>query len=71
MFRKGLTLFLSTVNNLEFGRSVEETLRVLQAIQYIQDNPDEVCPANWKPGDKTMTSDPVKSKEYFQAISET
>nr|QUE29700.1 bas1 [Erythrotrichia carnea] len=61
----------ATVNNLEFGRSVEETLRVLQAIQYIQDNPDEVCPANWKPGDKTMTSDPVKSKEYFQAISET
>nr|QUE28174.1 bas1 [Sahlingia subintegra] len=58
----------ATVNNLEFGRSVEETLRVLQAIQYIQNNPDEVCPANWKPGDKTMTSDPVKSKEYFQAI---
>nr|YP_010337665.1 2-cys peroxiredoxin [Sahlingia subintegra]UNJ17250.1 2-cys peroxiredoxin [Sahlingia subintegra] len=58
----------STVNNLEFGRSVEETLRVLQAIQYIQNNPDEVCPANWKPGDKTMISNPVKSKEYFQAI---
>nr|QUE29297.1 bas1 [Erythrotrichia welwitschii] len=58
----------STVNNLEFGRSVEETLRVLQAIQYIQNNPDEVCPANWKPGEKTMTSDPIKSKEYFKAI---
>nr|QUE28352.1 bas1 [Pseudoerythrocladia kornmannii] len=57
-----------TINNLEFGRSVEETLRILQAIQYIQNNPDEVCPANWKPGDKTMNSDPVKSKEYFKAI---
>ena len=65
---KFLLLFKSTVNNLEFGRSVDETLRVLQAIQYIQNNPDEVCPANWQPGDKTMISNPVKSKEYFQAI---
>nr|QUE28554.1 bas1 [Porphyrostromium boryanum] len=65
--KKGVVHY-STVNNLEFGRSVEETLRVLQAIQYIQENPDEVCPANWKPGDKTMNSDPVKSKDYFKAI---
>ena len=38
----------STINNLGFGRSVDETKRVLQAIQYIQSNPDEVCPAGWK-----------------------
>ena len=56
-----------TINNLEFGRSVEETLRVLQAIQYVQSHPDEVCPANWKPGDKTMNPDPIKSKNYFAA----
>jgi peroxiredoxin (alkyl hydroperoxide reductase subunit C) len=58
----------ATINNLAFGRSVDETLRVLQAIQYVQINPEEVCPANWKPGDKTMIPDPVKSKEYFSAI---
>ena len=58
----------STINNLAFGRSVDETLRVLQAIQYVQNNPEEVCPANWKPGDKTMVPDPVKSKDYFSAI---
>jgi peroxiredoxin 2/4 len=58
----------ATINNLAFGRSVDETLRVLQAIQYVQTNPEEVCPANWKPGDKTMIPDPVKSKEYFSAI---
>nr|YP_010338343.1 hypothetical protein MW410_pgp087 [Bangia atropurpurea]UNJ18293.1 hypothetical protein [Bangia atropurpurea] len=57
----------STINNLEFGRSVEETLRVLQAIQYVQAHPDEVCPANWKPGDRTMNPDPIKSKNYFAA----
>lgn len=58
----------STINNLAFGRSVDETLRTLQAIQYVQSHPDEVCPANWKPGDATMTPDPVKSKEFFAAV---
>jgi peroxiredoxin 2/4 len=58
----------ATINNLAFGRSVDETLRVLQAIQYVQMNPEEVCPANWKPGDKTMIPDPKKSKDYFSAI---
>lgn len=58
----------ATINNLAFGRSVDETLRVLQALQYVQDNPDEVCPAGWKPGEKTMKPDPSGSKEYFAAI---
>jgi peroxiredoxin (alkyl hydroperoxide reductase subunit C) len=59
----------STINNLAFGRSVDETLRTLQAIQYVQSHPDEVCPANWQPGQKTMHPDPVKSKEFFAAIA--
>jgi peroxiredoxin (alkyl hydroperoxide reductase subunit C) len=58
----------ATINNLAFGRSVDETLRTLQAIQYVQSHPDEVCPANWQPGEKTMIPDPVKAKEYFAAI---
>ncbi len=62
------TLQYATVNNLSFGRSVEETLRILQAIQYVQSHPDEVCPAGWQPGDKTMNPDPVKSKEFFAAV---
>ncbi|HIK40361.1 MULTISPECIES: peroxiredoxin [Thermoleptolyngbya] len=58
----------ATINNLAFGRNVDETLRVLQAIQYVQSHPDEVCPANWKPGDATMNPDPVKSKDFFAAV---
>ncbi|MDS3860025.1 peroxiredoxin [Thermosynechococcaceae cyanobacterium BACA0444] len=58
----------ATINNLGFGRSVDETLRVLQAIQYVQSHPDEVCPAGWQPGEKTMNPDPVKSKVYFEAV---
>jgi len=58
----------STINNLAFGRSVEETLRILQAVQHVQNNPEEVCPADWKPGERTMIPDPVKSKDYFSSI---
>ena len=41
---------------------------MLQAIQHVQSHPDEVCPANWNPGDRTLIPDPTKSKEYFTAI---
>ncbi|KAF8686623.1 hypothetical protein HU200_043450 [Digitaria exilis] len=58
----------STINNLAIGRSVDETMRTLQALQYVQENPDEVCPAGWKPGDRSMKPDPKGSKEYFAAI---
>ncbi|KAL6133701.1 hypothetical protein ACLB2K_065935 [Fragaria x ananassa] len=58
----------STINNLAIGRSVDETKRTLQALQFVQDNPDEVCPAGWKPGEKSMKPDPKLSKEYFSAI---
>ena len=58
----------ATINNLSFGRSVDETLRTLKAIQYVQSHPDEVCPAGWQEGDQTMVPDPVKSKVYFAAV---
>ncbi|KAA3464051.1 2-Cys peroxiredoxin BAS1, chloroplastic-like [Gossypium australe] len=58
----------STINNLAIGRSVDETMRTLQALQYVQENPDEVCPAGWKPGEKSMKPDPKLSKDYFAAI---
>nr|ARO91115.1 2-cys peroxiredoxin [Flintiella sanguinaria] len=65
--REGIIQY-STINNLSFGRSVDETLRILQALQYVQSYPDEVCPANWKPGDKTMKPTPDGSKDYFVNI---
>ncbi|MEO1133986.1 MAG: peroxiredoxin [Cyanobacteria bacterium J06639_1] len=58
----------ATVNNLAFGRSVDETLRVLQALQHVQANPDEVCPANWTPGAQTMKPSPTESREYFATV---
>jgi peroxiredoxin 2/4 len=56
----------ATINNTSVGRSVDETLRVLQAFQLVRENGD-VCPADWKPGTKAMKADWQKSKEYFAA----
>ncbi|HQR46391.1 MAG TPA: peroxiredoxin [Thermoanaerobaculia bacterium] len=58
----------ATVNNLGVGRSVDETLRVLQAFRHVREH-GEVCPADWKPGTKSMKADWEKSKEYFAAAS--
>lgn len=60
----------STINNLPIGRSVDEALRLLQAIQFTAEH-GEVCPANWKPGSKSMVPDAEKSLEYFRSAGET
>ena len=41
------------VNDLPIGRSVDEALRTLDALQYTEEH-GEVCPANWKEGDDAM-----------------
>lgn len=54
----------ATVNNLSVGRSVDETLRVIQASQLASISGD-VCPADWKPGDETITPDAYGARRYF------
>ncbi|PLW97680.1 MAG: alkyl hydroperoxide reductase, partial [Marinilabiliales bacterium] len=50
------------VNDLPLGRSVDEALRMVEALQCFEDN-GEVCPANWKPGEDTI-------KETHESVSE-
>ncbi|XP_030750242.1 peroxiredoxin-like [Sitophilus oryzae] len=57
-----------TVNDLPIGRSVDEVLRLIEAIQFVEKH-GEVCPANWRKGDKTIKPDPKGSQEYFQSKS--
>lgn len=57
-------LAYQVVHDLGIGRNVEETLRVLRAIQTVRET-GEVCPANWTPGGDTMKADPNGSQEYF------
>ena len=36
------------------GRNADELLRRVQASQFVYEHGDEVCPAKWKPGEKTL-----------------
>lgn len=36
------------------GRNAEELLRRVQASQFVAEHGDEVCPAKWQPGEKTL-----------------
>lgn len=53
------------VNDLPLGRSVEEALRIVDALTHFEKY-GEVCPANWKPGADTIKPDPAESKKFFQ-----
>lgn len=41
------------VNDLPLGRSVDEAIRVLDALQFVEEH-GEVCPANWHEGQEAM-----------------
>ncbi|KAA8901578.1 thioredoxin-like protein [Sphaerosporella brunnea] len=53
-----------TINDLPVGRSVDETIRLVDAFQFTEKY-GEVCPANWNKGAETIKADPKASKEYF------
>ena len=41
------------VNDLPLGRSIDEAIRMVDALQFFEQN-GEVCPANWHSGDEAM-----------------
>ncbi len=43
------------INDMPLGRSVDEAIRMVDALQHFEEN-GEVCPANWKPGEKAMNA---------------
>ncbi|XP_071769316.2 thioredoxin-dependent peroxide reductase, mitochondrial [Centroberyx gerrardi] len=57
-----------SVNDLPVGRSVEETLRLVRAFQFVE-NHGEVCPASWTPDSPTIKPTPDGSKEYFEKVN--
>ncbi|XP_064629193.1 peroxiredoxin-like isoform X2 [Lineus longissimus] len=58
-----------TMNDLPVGRSVDETLRLVQAFQYT-DQHGEVCPVGWKPGSDTIIPTPADKLKYFKKHEE-
>jgi peroxiredoxin (alkyl hydroperoxide reductase subunit C) len=55
----------ATLNDLGIGRSVDETLRVVDALQHTEEH-GEVCPVGWKKGDKAMKESPSSVAQYLK-----
>ena len=54
-----------TINDLPLGRNIDEFLRLVEALQYTEEH-GEVCPANWKKGEKSMKTTQAGLKAYFK-----
>jgi len=52
------------VNDLPLGRSVDEAIRMVDALQFFEEHGD-VCPANWRPGEEAMKPTPEGVAEYL------
>ncbi len=52
------------VNDMPLGRSVQEVLRMVDALQFHEEN-GEVCPADWHKGDKAMTETQESVSSYL------
>lgn len=52
------------VNDLPLGRSVDEAIRMVDALQYFEEN-GEVCPANWSKGKKAMKATQEGVADYL------
>lgn len=53
-----------TVNDLPLGRNVDEFIRLLEALQFSEEN-GEVCPANWNKGSKSMKPNHDSLNKYM------
>ena len=52
------------VNDLPLGRNVDEMLRMVDALQFVEEH-GEVCPAGWQKGSKGMTATPDGVADYL------
>lgn len=52
------------VNDMPLGRSVDEAIRVIDALQFTEEH-GEVCPANWKKGDKALKATQEGISDYL------
>lgn len=54
----------SVINDLPLGRSVDEALRMVDALQHFEEY-GEVCPANWSKGEDAMKADAEGVADYL------
>jgi peroxiredoxin (alkyl hydroperoxide reductase subunit C) len=54
------------VNDMPLGRSVDEAIRMVDALQFFEEN-GEVCPANWHKGDKALKATQAGIASYLSS----
>ena len=54
----------SVINDLPLGRSVDEAIRMVDALQHFEEY-GEVCPANWQQGDDAMNASAEGVADYL------
>jgi peroxiredoxin (alkyl hydroperoxide reductase subunit C) len=54
------------VNNMPLGRSVDEALRMVDALQFFEEN-GEVCPADWSKGKSGMKESHEGVADYLSS----
>lgn len=57
------------VNDLPIGRNVDEIIRIIDAVQFFEEN-GEVCPAGWQKGKAGMKASPKGVAEYLSEHSD-
>jgi peroxiredoxin (alkyl hydroperoxide reductase subunit C) len=57
------------VNDLPIGRNIEELIRLVDALQFVDEH-GEVCPAGWQKGQAGMVASPQGVANYLKAHSE-
>jgi peroxiredoxin 2/4 len=65
MINKEGVLKHATINHLDLGRNIDEVLRLLDAVDHTEKY-GEVCPANWKSGEKAMKPTQAGLRDYVR-----
>ncbi len=60
----------SEINFYNVGRNADELVRKLEANVHLRANPNEVCPAKWTPGEKTLTPDEKMVGHVWEALND-
>ena len=58
------------VNDLPIGRNVDELLRLIDAVQFVEEH-GEVCPAGWNKGERGMNASPKGVADYLAEHSDS
>ena len=56
-----------TINDMPLGRSISETLRMVDALQFYEEN-GEVCPADWHKGERGMKETQKGVSDYLSKL---